>query len=58
MEISTRVNGKPARCMEKESIITLMAVYMKVTFRMESDEAKEYQSDQMVIATKENGKMT
>ena len=37
MVIATRVHGKTARCMEKEEyILTLIAMYTKVTFRMES----------------------
>ena len=40
-----------------ESVIRLMAVYMKVTIRMVSNEAKEYASCHMEIYTTVNGRM-
>ena len=34
MEIATKVNGRAIKCMEKESIISLMAEYMKVIIKI------------------------
>ena len=58
MEIATKVNGRAIKCMEKESIISLMAEYMKVIIRMAKDVAMEYLSSQKVIAMTVNGRMT
>ena len=41
MNLPMKKIGRMESCMEKESIITLMAVYVKVTFRMVSNVAKE-----------------
>ena len=42
--------------MEKQSIIGLMAVYMKLSIRMVSNVATEHKSDRMENGTKEIGK--
>ena len=51
------MHGKTTICMEKEFILTLMAVYMKVTFRMVSNVAMEYKIDYLERATMVSGRM-
>ena len=53
----TKDNGSMANGMEKESIISLMGVYIKAILRMVKDVAMEYSTGQIKVPMKESGRM-
>ena len=53
-----KVSGRMTYSMEKESIISIMAVYMKVNFIEVKNMAKERLPPNLDKSTKADGKMT